>query len=47
VLSVTAHGPDIDSVAERAYAAAACIEFEGVQYRRDIGHRARRGFDRQ
>jgi phosphoribosylamine--glycine ligase len=47
VLSVTAHGPDIDSVAERAYAAAARIQFEGVQYRRDIGHRARRGFDRR
>ena len=44
VLSVTARGADIDQVAERAYAAVGRIAFEGMQYRRDIGFRARRGF---
>jgi phosphoribosylamine--glycine ligase len=43
VLSVTARGQDIDAVAARAYEAAALIHFDGVQYRRDIGWRARRG----
>jgi phosphoribosylamine--glycine ligase len=41
VLSVTAIGETIDEAAERAYAAAAMIEFEGKQFRRDIGWRAR------
>jgi phosphoribosylamine--glycine ligase len=41
VLSVTASGADLESVAARAYAAVACIEFAGMQYRRDIGWRAR------
>jgi phosphoribosylamine--glycine ligase len=41
VLSVTAIGDTIDQAAERAYAAADCIEFEGKQLRRDIGWRAR------
>jgi phosphoribosylamine---glycine ligase len=41
VLSVTAAGPDLDSVAERVYAAVSRIDFEGMQYRRDIGWRAR------
>jgi phosphoribosylamine--glycine ligase len=43
VLAVTARGADIDQVAERAYDAVGRIAFEGMQYRRDIGHRARRG----
>ncbi len=43
VLAVTARGADLESVAQRAYQAVACIEFEGMQYRRDIGWRARRG----
>jgi phosphoribosylamine--glycine ligase len=42
VLSVTAHGTDLDSVAASAYAAVACIDFDGMQYRRDIGWRARK-----
>jgi phosphoribosylamine---glycine ligase len=42
VLCVTATGDDIDSVAERAYRAVDCIHFDGMQYRRDIGHHARR-----
>jgi phosphoribosylamine--glycine ligase len=41
VLSVTAIGETIDEAAERAYEAAAKIEFEGKQFRRDIGWRAR------
>ena len=41
VLSVTAIGQTIDEAAERAYAAADRIEFEGKQLRRDIGYRAR------
>jgi phosphoribosylamine--glycine ligase len=38
---VTAIGETIDEAAERAYEAAAKIEFEGKQFRRDIGWRAR------
>jgi phosphoribosylamine--glycine ligase len=41
VLSVTATGQDIDEAAERAYEAAAKIEFEGKHFRHDIGWRAR------
>jgi phosphoribosylamine--glycine ligase len=42
VLAVTAQGSDIDSTAARAYEAVAKISFEGAQYRRDIGHHARK-----
>jgi len=42
VLTVTAHGGDLDEVAARAYQAVSAIQFEGVQYRRDIGHHARK-----
>jgi phosphoribosylamine--glycine ligase len=42
VLCVTASGDDIDEVASRAYQAVDKIKFEGMQYRRDIGHHARR-----
>jgi phosphoribosylamine---glycine ligase len=41
VLCVTAAGPDIHSVAASAYEAVGRIEFEGMQYRNDIGHHAR------
>ncbi|MEM9729510.1 MAG: phosphoribosylglycinamide synthetase C domain-containing protein, partial [Myxococcota bacterium] len=41
VLSVTAIGENIDQAAERAYAAAAEITFDGKQHRLDIGHHAR------
>jgi phosphoribosylamine--glycine ligase len=41
VLSVTATGETIDEAAERAYAAADKIHFQGKQLRRDIGWRAR------
>ena len=42
VLSVTATGRDIDQAAARAYAATAEIDFEGKQFRQDIGWRARK-----
>jgi phosphoribosylamine--glycine ligase len=40
VLCVTALGDKVKIAAERAYAAAAQVRFDGMQYRRDIGHRA-------
>ncbi|MCL6639748.1 MAG: phosphoribosylamine--glycine ligase [Candidatus Rokubacteria bacterium] len=40
VLSVTATAPRLAEAVRRAYAAAACISFEGVHYRRDIARRA-------
>jgi phosphoribosylamine---glycine ligase len=39
VLAVTGTGPDLATAAERSRDAAARIEFEGKQYRRDIGWR--------
>lgn len=41
VLAVTAVGEDLDHAAEQAYVAAGLIQFEGKQYRTDIGWRAR------
>ena len=40
VLTVCALGEDLAAARQRAYEAAAKIRFEGVFYRRDIGHRA-------
>lgn len=40
VLCATALGADVAAAAARAYALADGIRFEGVFYRRDIGHRA-------
>jgi phosphoribosylamine--glycine ligase len=40
VLCVTALGDKVQMAAERAYEAAEKIHFDGMQYRRDIGHRA-------
>jgi phosphoribosylamine--glycine ligase len=40
VLCVTALGDSLRVARSRAYEAAAGIRFEGMQYRRDIGHRA-------
>ena len=42
VLCVTATGDQIDEVADRAYQEVAARHFDGMQYRRDIGHHARR-----
>jgi phosphoribosylamine--glycine ligase len=40
VLGITALGPTLDHAIARAYAAVANVGFKGMQYRRDIGHRA-------
>lgn len=40
VLGVTGVGSDFAQAIDRAYGAVNCIQFEGMYYRRDIGHRA-------
>jgi len=40
VLCVTALGDSVKQAQRGAYAALAGIHFDGMQYRRDIGHRA-------
>jgi phosphoribosylamine--glycine ligase len=40
VLGVTAAADSLDQALARAYQAMAEISFEGMYYRRDIGHRA-------
>ncbi len=40
VLGVTATDQSMDDAIHKAYSAAKKIEFEGMQYRKDIGHRA-------
>ncbi|HEX9687297.1 MAG TPA: phosphoribosylamine--glycine ligase [Burkholderiales bacterium] len=40
VLTVTALGGNVSAAQRRAYAIAGKIRFEGMQFRRDIGHRA-------
>jgi len=40
VLGVTALGDSLKMAARRAYAAVDAIHFDGMQYRKDIGHRA-------
>jgi phosphoribosylamine--glycine ligase len=40
ILSVTGWGPDLRAALDRAYAAGEKIRFDGMHYRRDIGHRA-------
>jgi phosphoribosylamine--glycine ligase len=42
VLGVTANAPNLQEALDRAYQAMAEIRFEGMYYRRDIGHRALR-----
>jgi phosphoribosylamine--glycine ligase len=42
VLGVTAAAASLAEALERAYEAIALIQFEGMYYRRDIGHRAMR-----
>jgi phosphoribosylamine--glycine ligase len=42
VLGVTAAAPSLDEALARAYQAMAEIDFEGIYYRHDIGHRAAR-----
>jgi phosphoribosylamine--glycine ligase len=43
VLNVTALGASFEEAQQRAYQAVDCIDFEGKQFRRDIGARALRG----
>ena len=38
VLGVTALGDTLDDAIQNAYAAAASIRFEGMHFRKDIGH---------
>ena len=40
VLGVTALGVDVADAVKNAYKAVAKISWEGVQYRKDIAHRA-------
>jgi phosphoribosylamine--glycine ligase len=40
VLGVTARGDSLKEALSRAYEAMGQIQFEGIYYRRDIGHRA-------
>jgi phosphoribosylamine-glycine ligase len=40
VLGVTAAGPTLEAALASAYEAMSKISFEGMVYRRDIGHRA-------
>ena len=40
VLCVTALGNTVADAREKAYAAVDGIRFDGMQYRKDIGHRA-------
>ena len=43
VLCVTARGEDLRTALERAYDGVRAIHFDGMHYRRDIGHRALSG----
>jgi phosphoribosylamine--glycine ligase len=43
VLGVTAAAPSLEEALARAYQAMAEIHFDGIYFRRDIGHRALRG----
>ncbi|MEB3199134.1 MAG: phosphoribosylamine--glycine ligase [Synechococcaceae cyanobacterium] len=45
VLAVVAQADDFDSAFERAYAGLGRLHFEGMTYRRDIGHQVRRRSD--
>jgi phosphoribosylamine-glycine ligase len=40
VLATTAAAPSLEEALARAYQAMALIDFEGIYYRNDIGHRA-------
>jgi phosphoribosylamine--glycine ligase len=41
VLAVVAQADDFDAAFERAYAGLAQVNFEGITFRRDIGHQVR------
>jgi phosphoribosylamine--glycine ligase len=40
VLGVTARGASLRAAVDRAYRAVGCIRWRGMQYRKDIAHRA-------
>jgi phosphoribosylamine---glycine ligase len=42
VLAISAFAPDLQTALDKAYAQLAKISFQGMQFRRDIGHRALR-----
>jgi len=42
VLAISAAAPDLQTALDKAYAELAKISFDGMQFRRDIGHRALR-----
>jgi phosphoribosylamine--glycine ligase len=42
VLAIAAAAPDLQTALDKAYTQLATITFEGMQFRRDIGHRALR-----
>ncbi|WP_433984171.1 phosphoribosylamine--glycine ligase [Tunturiibacter empetritectus] len=42
VLAISAAAPDLQTALDKAYSELAKISFEGMQFRRDIGHRALR-----
>ena len=42
-LALSARGESLEQAMARAYQALAEIDFEGMYYRRDIGHRALKG----
>jgi phosphoribosylamine--glycine ligase len=42
VLTVVGRGADFREAIDRAYAAVALIDFDGMQFRRDIGRKALR-----
>jgi len=42
VLAISAMAPDLQTALDKAYAELAKISFQGMQFRRDIGHRALR-----
>ncbi len=46
VLGVTASGGDLAAAIDRAYAAAAKIQFQGMHYRRDIGRKGLRRYNK-
>lgn len=47
VLAMVAQAADFDTAFERAYEGLAQVRFEGITYRRDIGHQVRRRVSRQ
>jgi phosphoribosylamine--glycine ligase len=40
VVAISARGQDLKTARDRAYEAVAAVRFDGMQFRRDIGHRA-------